>query len=484
MTRLYSALVSLVALGVLATSGFAQQSTARRGARVHPVQQLASRLPDDALEQLSDSLEQLVNKVSPAVVQIEVSGLGLTQDSGRKNTVVVVRQRAIGSGVIVDPEGYIMTNAHVIEGAQRIRVVMNTNPVHSSIAAHPRVLDATVIGVLKEADLALLKVDGRNLPTLHFNLDRDPQPGELVFAIGSPEGLQNSVTMGVVSSVSRQPDPDNPMVYLQTDAPINPGNSGGPLVDINGMLLGLNTFILSSSGGSEGLGFAIPAPVVNFVYQSLRKYGHVDHVDIGAVVQTITPALAQGLGLAQDWGVLIADLAPLGPAGLAGMKLEDIVIAIDGRPVMDLHRFAAALYQHPPDQVVRVDVLRGSEKLSFNVPAVTVSDRIDQLTNRVDPVTSHIARLGILGIDFNEDMRSALPFVRTASGVIVIGRAPGFNSFDTGLETGDLIHALNRTPIDTVEQLKAATAKLKSGDSVVVQIERQGQFQYLAFELE
>jgi len=485
MTRFYSALISLVGLGVLTTSGFAQQSTARRAARVHSVQQLASRLPDDALEQLSDSLEQLVSKVSPAVVQIEVSGLGLTQDSGRKNTVLVVRQRAIGSGVIVDPEGYIMTNAHVIEGAQRIRVVMNTTPVHSSvIGATPRVLEAKVIGLLKEADLALLKVEATNLPTLHFNLDREPQPGELVFAIGSPEGLQNSVTMGVVSSVSRQPDPDNPMVYLQTDAPINPGNSGGPLVDINGMLLGLNTFILSSSGGSEGLGFAIPAPVVNFVYQSLKKYGHVDHVEIGAVVQTITPALAQGLGLAQDWGVMVADLAPLGPAGLAGMKAEDIVIAVDGHPVIDLHRFAAALYQHPPDQVVRVDVLRGSDKLSFNVPAVTVSDRIDQLTSRVDPVTSHIVRLGILGIDFDEDMRSALPFVRTASGVIVIGRAPGFNSFDTGLQTGDLIHSLNRTPIDNVEQLKAATAKLKSGDAVVVQIERQGQFQYLAFELE
>jgi serine protease Do len=329
-----------------------------------------------------------------------------------------------------------------------------------------------VLGTLKEADLALLKVDATNLPTVHLNVERDPQPGELVFAVGSPEGLQNSITMGVISSVWRQPDPDNPMAYLQTDAPINPGNSGGPLVDITGALVGMNTFILSSGGGSEGLGFAIPAPIVNFVYQSLKKYGHVDHVEIGAVAQTITPSLAKGLGLAQDWGVVISDVSPFGPAELAGIKAADVVLTVDGRPMQSLHRFAAALYQHPLDHVLEIDVLRGQEKLSFNVPAVNAADRIDRLAGRVDPVRNHIAALSILGLDFTEDLRSALPPVRTGSGVIVIGRIPGFNSVNTGLLTGDLIHALNRMPINSVEQLKAALAKLKSGDDAVLQIER------------
>jgi serine protease Do len=169
----------------------------------------------------------------------------------------------------------------------------------------------------------------------------------------SPSGLQNSVTMGVISSAWRQPDPDNPMVYLQTDAPINPGNSGGPLVDVTGEIVGLNTFIISSSGGNEGLGFAIPAPVVEFVYHSLRDYGRVDHVDIGVVAQTVTAAIAEGLGLSQEWGVLIADVMADGPAGSAGMHVGDLVLSVDGHAMRGLTELAAALYQHSPDRPLR-----------------------------------------------------------------------------------------------------------------------------------
>ena len=484
MRSLSRALSFLVCVAALVPLAVCQKAAAKhRPAQFNTDHPVVARVPQSVLAQISGSLQELAAKVSPAVVQIEVSGLGLTEEAGSKNTALVVRQHAIGSGVIVDPDGYILTNAHVIDGAQRVRAVVSS-PARSSDGPTARILEARVIGTHKEADLALLKVDATDLPTLRFNLERDPQPGELVFAIGSPEGLQNSVTMGVISSVWRQPDPDNPMAYLQTDAPINPGNSGGPLVDVNGALVGINTFILSNGGGSEGLGFAIPAPVVNFVYQSLKKYGHVDHVEIGAVAQTITPALAQGLGLAQDSGVVIADVTPYGPAEIAGMKPEDIVLAVDGRRILTLHRFAASLYQHPLDHVLKVDVLRGGEKLSFNVAAVTITGHIDQLASQVDPVKSHVARLAILGMDFTEDLRSALQVVRIGSGVIVIGRAPGFNSINTGLRTGDLIHSLNRTPIDSVEQLKAVVAKLRSGDSAVLQIERQGQFQYLAFEME
>ena len=487
MTSPMRAVALLACVAASLSSAVCQQLTATpRATQVSRDHQVVSRAPQNVLAQISGSLQELASKVSPAVVQIEVSGLGLTQDNDRRNAALVVRQHAIGSGVIVDPDGYIMTNAHVIEGAQRVRVVLSSPPGSSDLpnGGPPKVLDARVIGRQTEADLALLKVEASNLPTLRFNLERDPQPGELVFAVGSPEGLQNSVTMGVISSVWRQPDPDNPMAYLQTDAPINPGNSGGPLVDITGALVGINTFILSNGGGSEGLGFAIPAPVVNFVYQSLKKNGRVDHVEIGAVAQTITPALAHGLGLAQDWGVVIADVTPFGPAEIAGIKPEDVLFAVDGHPILTLHRFAAALYQHPLDRVLNVDVIRGREKLSFKVPSITVHHRIDQLAGIVDPQKSHIAPLAILGLDFNEDLRSALPIVRCGSGVLVIGRAPGFNSVNIDLRTGDLIHSLNRATIDSVEQLKAAVAKLKAGDAAVLQIERQGQFQYLAFEME
>ncbi len=476
-----------VVVTTLLASGVCQRLPAKPTVERGGGRPVVSRAPAEMLAQLSGELQQLASKVSPAVVQIEVSGFGPAEESGRKDTALIVRQRAIGAGVIVDADGYIMTNAHVVAGAQRIRVVMTAGPValfDVSSAGKSQVLDAKVIGLQKEADLALLKVEASNLPTLPFDLEREPRPGELVFAIGSPEGLQNSITMGVISSVWRQPDPDNPMVYLQTDAPINSGNSGGPLVDVTGAIVGLNTFILSNGGGSEGLGFAIPAPIVNFVYQSLKKYGHVDHVEIGVLAQTITPTMAQGLALAQHWGVVIADVTPRGPADAAGIKPEDIVLAVDSHPMLDLHMFAAALYRHPFDRVLKIDVLRGEQRLSFNVPAIRARDRMEQFAGIADPTKNHIGPLAILGLDLDDELRSMLPDVRIASGVIVVGRAQGFNSVSAGLRAGDVIHSLNRTVIESVEQLKVALAKLKPGDAAVLRIERQGQLQYLTFEMQ
>ena len=446
-----------------------------------------SGVPVNPLVQLSESLEQLAREVSPAVVQIEVTRFGAVEGEDRVATGVIVRQRTIGAGVIVDADGYIMTNAHVVEGARRIRVMLSLPPSASSdesFAGRFRVRDAKLVGSEPKADLALLKVDAGQLPTLSFRLDRPPQLGELVVAVGSPSGLRNSVTMGVISSAWRQPDPDSPMVYLQTDAPINPGNSGGPLVDVAGAVVGLNTFILSTDGGSEGLGFAIPARIVDFVYQSLRRYGRVDHVDIGVLAQTITPAMADGLGLAQNWGVVIADVVPHGPADAAGLEPGDVILAVDGHPMLSLLGFTAELYQHLPHQVLEIEALRDAEKMAFHVRALRAHDPMDRLTDVPDPMTSHIVELGILGLDFEGRLRSLLPDVRVDTGVVVLGHALGLDSVDTGLLPGDIIHALNRTPIESVEQLKSAVAALTRGDSVVLQIERAGQFQYLTFEME
>src|SRR5271157_5002899 len=473
----------------LPATGVCQQPASGPPAEVRPHSQVVSRAPSEMLTQFSDSLQQLASKVSPAVVQIEVTGFGPAEghDSQGSNTAVMVRQRAIGAGVIVDPDGYVMTNAHVVAGAQQIRIVLPAAPAtffDISSIGKAQVLNAKLIGTQKDCDLALLKVDAANLPTLSFNLEHSPQLGELVFAVGSPEGLQSSVTMGVVSSALRQPDPDNPMVYLQTDAPINPGNSGGPLVDVTGAVVGLNTFIMSNSGGSEGLGFAIPARIVNFVYQSLRKYGHVYRAEIGVVAQTITPTMAKGLGLAQDWGVVLADVTPQGPADAAGLICEDVILAIDGRPVLGLSEFAAALYIHPPDQVLKINASRGTRQLSVEVPAMRVRDRMDQLVEVADPIKSRVEQLGIFGLNFDGELHSLLPDMRIGIGVIVVGQAPGFNSVATGLRVGDVIHSVNRTYIGSLEQLKSAVAQLKPGNAAVLGIERKGQFQYLAFEME
>jgi serine protease Do len=477
--------MTVVCAATLLATGVCQEPTAKPPAEVRGGHEVVPRVPADLLKQLNGSLEQLARKVSPAVVQVEVAGFGPAADGDHKNSALIVRQHAIGAGVIVDPDGYIMTNAHVVAGAQRIRVVLPMPPTDLfDVSGKARVIDAKVIGVAREADLALLKVEASNLPTLPFRLDHSPQPGELVFAIGSPEGLENSVTMGVISSAWRQPDPDNPMVYLQTDAPINPGNSGGPLVDVTGAVVGLNTFLLSSGGGSEGLGFAIPARTVNFVYHSLRKYGHVSHSEIGVIAQTITPTMAEGLGLGQDWGVVIADVIPNGPADAAGIMPGDIILVVDGQPMLGLPGFNAELYLHPPDQILKIDVSRGAQKLSFDVPAILVRDRIDQFADVADPAKSDIGLLGIFGLNLDDELRSLLPGLRIGTGVIVVGQAPGFNSVNTGLRVGDVIHSLNRASIESVGELRSAVAHLKPGDAAVLRIERQGQFQYLTFEME
>jgi len=476
-----------------ATLLLAQQSLAQKSTSPPPATKATPEKsnPDESasrqtLAQFNDALESLAAKASPAVVQILVTGYGPLHEQNRSETALIVRQHAVGSGVIVDPNGYIITNAHVVEGAQRIRVALPlSSDAGRPVAAGKRhILEARLVGVHKETDLALLKIDEKDLPTLVLLAQQRPRVGQLVFAIGSPEGLQNSVTMGVVSSAARQADPDKPLTYIQTDAPINPGNSGGPLVDMNGAVLGINTFILSEGGGSEGLGFAIPARIVDFVYHSLRKYGHVHRVEIGAATQEITPTLADGLQLAQRWGVIVADVKPDGPAAAAGLKVQDIVLTADDRRIETLPQLSSALYLHRLDQVLKLEILRGDQKKILYVPAIEHRDQMDQLFDAADPEKNLVPRLGILAIDLTDDLRSQVGSLRIPSGVIVLGRAADLILPDTGLQTGDVIHALNTTPITSMDALRAAVLALKAGDPVVIQVERSDGLTYLSFEMD
>ncbi len=444
--------------------------------------------PVGVLVQLNTALQDLAAKVSPAVVQVLVTGFGTEREESRSQTAFIARQHAVGSGVIVDPNGYIMTNAHVVEGAERIRIALPL-PASDSSGLVPlgkrRIVEARLLGQHKETDLALLKIDEKDLPTLPLISQERPHVGQLVFAIGSPEGLQNSVTMGVVSALARQADPSKPLAYIQTDAPINPGNSGGPLVDMNGSIVGINTFILSQGGGSEGLGFAIPARVVDFVYRSLRKYGHVHRVEIGAVAQEITPTLADGLQLPQHWGVVVSDVKPGGPAEAAGLQIGDIILSADDRRIETLPSLSAALYLHRLDRVVKLKILRGKDRMEINIPAIEHHDQMDQLLDAVNPENSLIPRLGILAIDISGDLGRRLSSVlRKSTGVIVVGRAIDLTTPETGLQAGDVIHQLNTEPIESTQVLRADVDKLKPGDPVVLQIEREGELMFVGFEME
>src|SRR6266853_4181576 len=486
MTRLQR-IKSGVACLLLAATAHAQSALSRHSAGGAVVRS-EGPASSNILRELDSSIEKVVTKVSPAVVQIVVAGYGPAEDHGHVDTATIVRQRAIGTGVIVDPDGYIITNAHVVEGAQRIRIILPPPPADSFLDVQPiragQILDAKVLGLHRQSDLALLKVEATNLPSVHFRDEARVRQGEVVLAIGSPEGLRNSVTMGVISSVARQPDPDNPMVYIQTDAALNPGNSGGPLVDVDGNVVGINTLIFSKGGGNEGLGFAIPAEIVNFDYQHLRKYGHVQRVAIGAKVQNITPTLAAGMGLARSWGAIISNINPGGMAESAGLQTEDVVVAIDDRPILAYPEFVAALYLHPADRVLKIDVLRGTIPMSFKVPVTVYHDTMDELADIPDLQKNLIWQLSVFVTDLDEKIKALLHTDGSDSGIVVLAQSGGPNSVDTGLQAGDIIRAIAHTTVQSVAQLRATLGTFKSGDPVVLRIERGGKRQYLAFEME
>ena len=444
--------------------------------------------PPDALHQLNDSIEAVVQRVSPSVVQILVTGYGTTEETDRGQTSAVIgRRRAIGSGVVVDPEGYIVTNAHVVTGAQNVDVMVparltSAATVEGDQGTPAKNYQARIVGVAREIDLAVIKIDAHDLPALSIRGPIAPaRQGELVFAFGSPEGLRNTVTMGVVSAVARQPDPDSPLVYVQTDTPINPGNSGGPLVDADGGLVGINTFILSTSGGNQGLGFAIPAGVVASAYPQLLKYGHIHQPTIGALVQTITPELAAGLHLERDFGVVVSDLSPGGPAETAGLKIQDVILSVDGSPTGNLPLFAHSLSLHKSGERAKVEVLRGSDQVQLDIPLVERPHKEDSLTDIADPVKNIVRPLNILGIELTLDLARSLPDLRIPTGVIVAARTSGSRTAEIPLQTGDVIHGLNGTTITTLDGLREALAKQKPGAAIALQIERDGQLFYVSF---
>jgi serine protease Do len=428
-----------------------------------------------ALRQLSGSVESLVRRVSPSVVQVVVTAY-TTVDRGGSSQIDLVmgKQRSIGSGAIIDADGYIITNAHVVKDARSVQVVLPD--------ARGRAIDAAIVGVAEEIDLALLKVDVKGLHPLPLaDFDRIRQ-GEIVFAFGSPQGLRDSVTMGLVSATARQPDPDTPMVYIQTDAPINRGNSGGPLVNTDGELVGINTFILSNSGGSEGLGFAIPSALVSMAYPKLRQYGHLHRGQTGMLLQTITPALAAGLGLGRERGVIVSDVIAGGPAEAAGVQIGDVIDSIDGHPVDGILQVAMRLFTSNGDDRVTLRIVRGEETLRADVAVIAQPHAVDRLTDFLDPESSLIASLGVLGIAITDKVAVLLPSLRAPAGVIVAARAPEGGSADVTLLTGDVIHAVNGIPVMTLASLRALLVAVKPHSAIVLQLERNGQLMYVAFE--
>jgi serine protease Do len=443
-----------------------------------------------SLGDLSESLESLSQRVTPAVVQIFASAYVPVAGTVSNTSDLFGRRRSSGSGVILDPEGYVATNAHVVEGATRVKVLLavpteEAPEGRSILKPRGKMVGGQVVGIDLETDLAILKIQGTNLPHLQLGNSDELSPGELVLAFGSPLGLENSVTLGVVSAVARQLRPEDPMIYIQTDASINPGNSGGPLVDTKGRLVGINTLIFSQSGGSEGLGFAAPSNIVRNVYEQIRETGRVRRGEIGVHAQTVTPELAEGLGLPQSWGVVLGDVYPKGPAEKAGLRVGDIVLSLDGKTMENGRQFDVNLYQRAVGQSVKLGVLRESRTVEIEVPVVERQDDPNRFAEMVRPDRNLIPKLGILAIEIDAEIRGMLPPLREPTGVLVAARSRDIPAFllEEGFRPGDVIHSINAKEIRNPSDLRSELAKLNSGDPVALQVERRGKLMYIAFDL-
>ncbi len=439
-----------------------------------------------ALADFSQSLQELAARVSPCVVQIFVTGYGLRDDEDPAARGEPVLERSSGSGVIVDPDGYIVTNAHVIENATRLEVELplaaSGMPSGKSILKRRgRVVGAQVVAIDRETDIAVIKVEASGLPVLPFGDSDSLRPGQLVLAFGSPLGLESSVTMGVVSAVARQLTPEDPMIYVQTDAPINPGNSGGALVDIDGRLVGVSTLIYTQSGGNEGIGFAAPSNIVRNVFRQIREYGRVRRGEIGVSAQTVTPVIAEGLGLAGDAGVILGDVQPDGPAGRAGLRAGDIVLSLDGKPMENGRQFRINVYTHGVGAQVSLDVRRGDQTHTVKVAVVEREDHAARLA-AIIAGKQEVDTLGIIALDLSADIAQLVGPLRSTTGVVVVRPTPEAPYSQQGsLAAGDVIHAINGKDVRNIAALQTALDAVKIGGAVVLQMEREGSLFYLAF---
>ncbi len=458
-----------VLIPALAILGACSDPAAKSSAQIPPLAQPTRTAPGDAVT-MKTSFAPVVKRAAPAVVNIsskrlvrvrpdpfwEMFGMGVPRDR---------IQGSLGSGVIVRSDGIIVTNNHVVEGGQEITVAL----------ADRREYTARILLADPRTDLAVLKIDvgAERLPTLAIDDSGEVQVGDLVLAIGDPFGVGQTVTNGIVSALNRTADPngDAANAYIQTDAAINPGNSGGALVDMDGDLIGVNSFILSRSGTSSGVGFAVPAAIVKRVVETAAGGGQaVVRPWLGARTQTVTAEIARSMGLSVPQGALVADIWPDGPAAKAGLRQGDIIVAVDGRPAADAAAVSYAISSRRPGETIRLGVRRGGAEQTLNLraeapPATPARDQ--QVISGRNPfdgatvVNLSPAVADELGLD---------PFL--GRGVLVTNIARGF-AMNAGLRPGDLIKRVNGKQITSVRELTSALGQ--GGGQWQVTIERNGQ---------
>jgi serine protease Do len=371
------------------------------------------------------------------------------------------REQGLGSGVIVSENGYIITNNHVVDGAQDVRVVLSDK----------RELQAKIIGTDPRTDLALLQVESEGLPTLTVDPSPTLEVGEIVFAIGNPFGVGQTVTMGIVSATGRgNLGIEDYEDFIQTDAAINPGNSGGALINIAGELVGINTAIIGS-GGNDGIGFAIPAKMVQHVVTQIRDHGSVSRGYLGAYIQDVTPEIASAFGAKQLNGALISDVTPGSPAAQAGVKRGDIITAINGEKITESRRLRLEVASMAPGTTVQLTLIRNGNEL--NLP-VELGELQKTEGGELGSGVSHSDTLRGLTIQsLTPEIRQSLGLPASLQGVIITDVDPSSTSADAGLRRDDVIQEVNHVVVNNPQQLRGQFEK-SPGRSILLLVNRGG----------
>jgi len=435
----------------------------------------------------TSSFSPVVKKVSPAVVKVFTTTAPKQNSNpffddpffrrffgdesrGQQRQFRAPKQHGLGSGVVVSEDGYLLTNNHVVENADEIKVQF----------ADEREFTAKVVGRDDKSDIAVLKINAKDLPFMHLANSDNIEVGDMVLAIGNPFGVGQTVTMGIVSATGRGNMGLDYEDFIQTDAAINPGNSGGALVDAEGRLIGINTAILSRSGGNHGVGFAVPVNLARSVMESLVKDGRVVRGFMGVNIQDVTPTLAKEFNLKDNTGALVADVTSGSPAEKAGIKAGDIVVEFNNKPVRDSRQLKLQVGQTAPNAKVPVKLMRDGSTKVVDVKLKELDRK--EVASRSGKDSNAKAEETLKGVtvgDIDTRAREQLKLPDELKGAIVTGIDESSAAYDAGLREGDVILEMNRKPVKSAEEAVELSAKVNDDRSLLLRVWSRGGTRYL-----
>jgi len=435
-----------------------------------------------ALLALDNAMEKLAAHVTPAIVNVAVT----SKPKAEQQTEIPDDMRqffgpgfnfphqqqpqiehGIGSGVIISPDGYIVTNNHVVDGAVDLRVTMSDR----------RVLPAKLIGRDPLTDLAVLKIEGKNLPNVPWGDATALHPGQTVLAFGNPFGFRFTVTRGIVSALNRpNPSPTDarkPGQFIQTDAAINPGNSGGPLVNARGEVVGINTFLISQSGTFSGMGFAIPSQIVRPTVDALIRDGKVNHGYMGVGITDVTPENAKFFESKDNRGAIVTQVEPNSPSAKAGLKVGDLITGIDGHEVSDAGQLQVVVGQTRPGTTVKLQVIRDGKSMDLPVTLEKMGAR-DKGEDESASNESGKPRWGLALSDITPEVREQLRASGEVKGAVIERVLPGSPADNAGLRPGDVIVGVNRHDMQSASEVKKALADVPNGQDALLLVWSNG----------